>query len=298
MSCHTSLSSFENLKSFSFEKLIEEGIDSRFLLILGTIRRSDNQDLETAIIRVEKTALNISSVSRLLGKDGIIQRAEWDGIDDSQSTGVFSGWFGDERQQDLKVNIICPATEVHVRKYSKQDFVMIRETPEIYEKKSRVAQKDKVLFTSGQFLIVPDIKWDMHTVSSLYLLAIVRDPSILSLRSLRKRHLGLLKSIRQEALKVAAEKWGVRSLRMLIHYQPTYYHFHVHIVNANYQGGGWGMLVGHAHLLDTVISLLEMDSVEGPGVYEKITLTYAIGVQHGLYQLLKDTGVGLELDVD
>ena len=33
-------------------------------------------------------------------------------------------------------------------------------------------------------------------------------------------------------------------------------HFHVHIVNVNYEGGMLGMTVGHAHLLDDIISLV------------------------------------------
>lgn len=33
-------------------------------------------------------------------------------------------------------------------------------------------------------------------------------------------------------------------------------HFHVHIVNANYEGVGMGMAVGQAHLLEDVISLV------------------------------------------
>ena len=26
------------------------------------------------------------------------------------------GWFGDDRERDIKINIICPATEIHIRK--------------------------------------------------------------------------------------------------------------------------------------------------------------------------------------
>jgi m7GpppX diphosphatase len=63
------------------------------------------------------------------------------------------GWLGDERERDVKINIICPATEVHVRKvciidaifekvrgsdtfglqYTKQEYIIMRETPELYE---------------------------------------------------------------------------------------------------------------------------------------------------------------------
>lgn len=117
------------------------------------------------------------------------------------------------------------------------------------------------------------MKWDLTTVSSLYLVAIAQDRTIKSLRDLRKRHVPLLQGIRDEANRIAQEKYGLRSgsLRMFIHYQPSYCmpsfyhairclmpspdHFHVHIVNTNYIGS-MGMAVGQAHLLDDVISLV------------------------------------------
>jgi len=121
------------------------------------------------------------------------------------------------------------------------------------------------------------MKWDLKTVTSLYLLAIVQDRSLRSLRDLRRKHIGLLESIQREAIRIVDEKWGLKngSLRMYVHYQPSYCegflffssillsptkifidHFHVHMVNANYQGNILGMAVGQAHLLDDIISLV------------------------------------------
>jgi m7GpppX diphosphatase len=155
-------------------------------------------------------------------------------------------------------------------------------------------------------MILPDMKWDKTTLSSFYLLAIAQDRTIRSLRDLRKQHVPLLQGIRDEATRIAQEKYGLRngSLRMYIHYQPSYCtlsfcpsircfilsldHFHVHIVNANYMGL-MGMAVGQAHLLDDVISLrsssqLELEPDQEVGTYEFMTLTYGLGDQHGLYE--------------
>ncbi len=73
-------------------------------------------------------------------------------------------------------------------------------------------------------------------------------------------HLPLLRSVRAEAYKVVQNRWGLApgSLRMWIHYQPSYYHFHVHIANASYEAPGFGMAVGQAHLLEDVISLVSI----------------------------------------
>jgi len=134
------------------------------------------------------------------------------------------------------------------------------------------------------------MKWDLTTISSLYLMAIVQDCTIRSLRDLRKKHVPLLNAIRLEAGRVVQEKWGLGNgtLRIYIHYQPSYYHFHVHIVNVNYQGAILGMTIGQAHLLEDVISLLELDPDEGPAVFERLTLTYGLGDQHGLFKALQE----------
>lgn len=48
------------------------------------------------------------------------------------------------------------------------------------------------------FILVPDLKWDGLTKETLYLLAIVRQRGIKSLRDLDETHLPLLKRIRVE----------------------------------------------------------------------------------------------------
>jgi len=87
-----------------------------------------------------------------------------------------------------------------------------------------VSEQNKVLYSCSDFLILPDMKWDLTTLSSLYLVAIVQDRSIRSIRDLRHWHLGLLKAIRSESIRVVRAKWGMGngSLRMYIHYQPSY----------------------------------------------------------------------------
>ncbi len=73
-------------------------------------------------------------------------------------------------------------------------------------------------------MILPDMKWDLKTISSLYLLAITQDRSIRSLRDIRKCHLPLLNDIYNEAERVVQQRWGLGkgSLRMFVHYQPSY----------------------------------------------------------------------------
>lgn len=91
---------------------------------------------------------------------------------------------------------------------------------------SGLSEADKVLYNCPDFIILPDMKWDLTTMSAFYILAIARDASIRSLRDLTKNkgHVQLLKSIRTEASRAAQERFGLPSdrLRMFVHYQPSY----------------------------------------------------------------------------
>lgn len=147
------------------------------------------------------------------------------------------------------------------------------------------------------FVLLPDLKWDRRTLPSLYLIAIARDPKIRSLRDLRRRHVPLLRKIAAKAEQVAAEKYGLSDpqnqargdvaespraslggkLRCFIHYPPSYFHLHVHILSADYTSHA-GAIVGQAHLLNDIIDLLEL------GVdFTQRTLAYHVGVRSDIY---------------
>jgi len=189
---------------------------------------------------------------------------------------------------------------------------MVQETPDVYEKVvkpyingfpasrtqwvvdilSGKSEVDKVLHKDDSltfgYIILPDMKWDEAEVANLYLVAITRNSEIRSLRDLRREHLPMLHSIRREASRVAKEKWemGEGSLRFYVHYQPSYYHFHVHIVNVNYIGLT-GMHAGQAHLLEDIISLLELSPSDGPSILAQMNFTYSLGEQHGLFASMR-----------
>ncbi|KAF5388748.1 hypothetical protein D9757_004765 [Collybiopsis confluens] len=301
------------LKGFVLTEILNEEPDRCRLTLLGTLpsgwsaEESQDQPLQ-AIIRIEKNAF-ASEQAVALFKD-LVHKTKLMG---KQYTWV-AGWLSfqasdiKQPQGDVKINVICPATDVHVKKYTKQKSILVRETPELYRRitlpfinsfppeRTRWvaeilagrAEQEKVLYSSSECVVLPDMKWDLHTTESLYLVAIAHDPVLRSLRDLRGDvHLDLLKSIRREAYRIVGERWNIGrgGLRMLIHYQPSYYHFHVHIVNANYELAGFGMVVGQAHLLEDVISLLEVN----PKIFETMTLTYGLGEQHGLYEQMKLT---------
>ncbi|KAI0764831.1 scavenger mRNA decapping enzyme [Fomes fomentarius] len=297
------------LRQFQFERVLNEDPVTHALTLLGTLPVEGSSGAAPAILRIEKTALSVDAADQIVAK--FLESTKL-----IEGTDIYTWMFGwlakSTDSPDVKINIVHPATEVHIRKYSRQEVAIVHETPELYERivkpyitafpPSRTqwvenilngtSEVEKVLFrdpsSESGYLILPDMKWDLTTLSSLYLVAISFNRSIRSLRDLNKNHLGMLQSIRLEAARVVKERWGLGpgSLRMFIHYQPSYYHFHVHIVNANYQGLP-GMAAGQAHLLDDVISLIECSPDDGPSILQKMTLTYALGEQHGLYEPMK-----------
>ncbi len=52
---------------------------------------------------------------------------------------------------------------------------------------------------------------------------------------------------------MVGERYGVEGdrVRLCVHYQPSYYHFHVHVTHVDVEGGG--LMAGKAILLDTII---------------------------------------------
>lgn len=121
---------------------------------------------------------------------------------------------------------------------------------------------------SSGFVLVPDLKWDSKDIKSLYLLAIVRKTGIKSLRDLTEEHLPLLRNILNKCLvcsdsktlikynyknvmyvrdydcfvlqKVIKEQYGLPSsrIRAFLHYQPTFYHLHIHFTYLQYDAPG------------------------------------------------------------
>lgn len=136
----------------------------------------------------------------------------------------------DKSQPDnLKINLIFPCTEKHLKKYSQQGLRWVTETPEIYRNhvrpymqrqrdagrldwifniiEGRAEQEDIMYREHGEegFLVSPDLNWDRKTMTSLHLLALVERRDIWSLRDLTPNHVEWLKHMRQKILNAATK---------------------------------------------------------------------------------------------
>ncbi|XP_003384271.1 PREDICTED: m7GpppX diphosphatase-like [Amphimedon queenslandica] len=206
----------------------------------------------------------------------------------------------------LKMMVVYPATEKHVMKYTDQEVFVIKETPEDYARKVKpyiesqalslqwvdnilkgISEADRLIYNDEDhvsgFVILPDLKWNSSDLNSLYLIAIVRQAGLYSVRDLRKEHVPLLRDIQQKGKAAAEAHYGVsgNQLRFYIHYHPSYYHFHVHITHVKYDAPG--CQVGRSILLDDVIENLEIFDDE---YYCRKTLTLTLRKHDPLFKIL------------
>lgn len=120
------------------------------------------------------------------------------------------------------------------------------------------------------FILLPDYKWNGQN-ETMYLLAIVMDKSLKSLRDVNGTHLPLLENIRTKSIEAIKEKYkiGKNEIRAYFHYQPSFYHLHCHFTYLGYEAPG--IHCARAHLLDSVIHNIKLV----PDYYQKSSLTFS-----------------------
>lgn len=69
-------------------------------------------------------------------------------------------------------------------------------------------------------------------------------------------------------------------MRIFFHYQPSFYHLHVHFLHLKAEP--LGILVGQAHLLQDVIENIELN----PNYYQQKTLYFNLKANDALLPLL------------
>ncbi|KEF51605.1 uncharacterized protein A1O9_12240 [Exophiala aquamarina CBS 119918] len=230
----------------------------------------------------------------------------WESIPSSSSSSTIA---------DLKLNLIYPCTPQHVRKYSAQRVRMVTETPQLYrdhirpyivrqrtagrldwifnildgrtEQEDVVARVDWDDPSQAGFLLLPDLNWDRKTVQGMHLLALVQRRDIFSIRDLKKKHVPWLKTMRDHivdaATKVFPGEVDPDEVKCYIHYQPTYYHFHVHVVHVMLEAGTT-QSVGKAFGLGNVISQLEGMDGDGEAGMDATDLLYFLGEESELWK--------------
>lgn len=116
------------------------------------------------------------------------------------------------------------------------------------------------------------------------MIAISRRRDIKTLRDLNVDHLGHLKNIRDKSIETIKKKYDIdrSQLRIYVHYQPSFYHFHVHFTFLKHAAPG--INCERSHLLDTIISNIELLS----DYYKKAILSFTLRETDTLYEKYED----------
>jgi m7GpppX diphosphatase len=229
-----------------------------------------------------------------------------------------------EEFADLKINLIYPCTESHVKKYSKQGVRMVIETSAIYAEKVKPYMLEKreqgrlnwvwniiegktevedVIYRTPQgrdgdegFLLLPDLNWDRKTMESLHLLGLVERRDIWSLRDLKKKHIPWLRHMREKFIEATTRTYPELEedqLKLYVHYQPTYYHFHIHIVHVALEAGAT-QATGKAIGLESIVAQLETMGGDAQTGMDQVDLHYTVGeaseIWTEIFEPLKKTG--------
>lgn len=226
---------------------------------------------------------------------------------------------------DFKLNLIYPCTQKHIKKYSAQPLRIVTETPSLYTAYIRpwiVSQREKgtlnwvfniiegrteqedVIYRESDpkdgFLLLPDLNWDRKTLESLHLLGLVERRDIWSVRDLKKRDVKWLKYMREKLVAATCalyEGLEADQVKLYVHYQPTYHHFHIHIVHVMLEAGAT-QSVGKALGLDNVISTLENLAGDDDAGMHDVSLTYHLGEASELWEkVFRPLKEGKEPDV-
>ncbi len=277
------------LQQFELQRVLLVQTEAKKIFLLGKVNQ------EYCILVVEKENVDIETISQWI--------IQFDVHTLLLQNGIYNFCRASNTQlNDWKVGITYPILEndleFHLKKLTPTSFRMVEETYKMYletivpiikaqESKNewienilqhKKEQEHVILdyhpeqVETGFQLSVNTFMWDGKNVQNLQCLAIVYDRTLKSLRDLRgDKHVQLLKSILEEGTKAIENKYGLprQQQRVYIHYQPSFYHLHVHFTNLNAPLLN-GKEVERAHLIQQVIQNLELKY----DYYQTVTLCY------------------------
>ncbi|KAH8548532.1 HIT-like domain-containing protein [Umbelopsis sp. PMI_123] len=290
------------LNRFQFTRILSQDSRAKCVYLLGRIPSQDHPEMADAILYFEKHHFYDSELP-ILASNRITE------LVDTERNDIYhwakTNLVKDLTRPDVNIRIIYPATKAHIDKYSSRPLINIRETSQDYihltkpfieeQPLKRVqwvynilegkAEAERVLLRDDKdpdngFLLLPDMKWDLRTMDALYLVVLVLRRDLRSIRDLDSSHLPLLRNIRETVEQFVEKTYGVKStnLRMFFHYQPSYYHLHIHVVHTAYTSAP-GIIAGQAHLLDQVID--NIDVIDN-NYYQRATLPFVLADNHEL----------------
>lgn len=264
------------LSTVEVKQVLRESAREKIVFIRGEMGKDAGNEGKDAVIILEKTPFKESTISEFLNDHTKLRL--------QMKNDIYSTYhlYPPPHLSEIKATVVYPATEKHIRKYLWQEMYLIHESGDdyrditlpyiesqsfsvqwVYNILEKKAEADRIIFENPDpengFILIPDFKWDQKQMDDLYLIAICHRRDLKSLRNLTPDHLPLLKNILQEGQEAIERNYNVsqNQLRIYFHYQPSYYHLHVHFTALSYDAPGCS--VERAHLLSDVIQNIESD---------------------------------------
>lgn len=223
----------------------------------------------------------------------------------------------------LAIEVICPATDKHIAKYTQQPRLTLLETRAAYESvtlpavlatpPARTAWVDNILDGNAEsdrvvarwpaleaggsedtadartpFALLPDLKWDGVDPSRLYAVAIFGDPNLRSIRDIdTAERVEAVRSVHTACLVALERKYGAApsTLRCFFHYHPSYWRLHIHYAAHGVPAADG---VGKAHAVEDVLA----DDVGCGGGVAHRALTVVLAEGDPLVAGLRSAGCG------
>jgi len=295
------------LEKFEVVRVLNH-LRERHCIFLLAKDKSTNE--ENAVIKLEKTAFkdDISELNRVCSSEvGSSLQFRNDIYANFMTTPTSESFVRDFAS--IKTSLIHPASEKHIVKYLAQEIFFVEETADdyhsitlphltedqfsfqwIYNILDHKKEVERIIFEEEDpvngFVLLPDMKWDGQQVTDLYCSAIIRQRGIKSIRDLRANHLPLLRNILEKGSQAIKDKYNVprSQLVMYFHYQPSYYHLHVHFTHVAFEAPGRD--TSGAHVLQTVIDNIERDNDH----YAKCSLPFKLKASTDLCRKYKEAG--------
>ena len=295
-SIHQDLASLEK---FSLKRILMEDTDKKLVYVEAAVKGSD----DPAVLVLEKLPWTSEDVTGALSEETAARQ---------EMTNDIYGQYGLSVRPEfnrIKCNIIHPASQKHIEKYLSSPVHLVLETPDLYQAVTlphikaeqfslqwiynvldHKKEVERIIFEDPDpetgFILAPDLKWSGESSSDLYCLAIIRQRGLKSLRDLRASHLPLLRNVREKAVGAVCSKYGLQpsEVRCYFHYQPSYYHLHVHVTSMGFTPPG--SCCDGSHLLSTVIDNIERNN----NYYQTASLSFKVREKDKLYKKYKDLG--------
>lgn len=272
-----------DLSNFVFKRVLCDFGQRKTICVEGSFTDREGK----AVIWLEKTPFSEEVVKQLSTNKSTLKKEFINDVYGSYACQI------DPDLNALKTTIIYPATEQHINKFEEKPIYLIEETKELYETITlphinqeqfdltwvynvldHKKETERIVFEDSDpsigFVLIPDLKWNGKQVEDLYLLALIKKRGIKSLRDLRGEHLPLLRNVLEKGVDAISEKYNIsrNQLRIFIHYQPTFYHLHVHFTYLKFEAPG--IFAEKSHILSSVINNIELRS----DYYEQSTLPF------------------------